>query len=351
MGDSEMQDSPQAALERAIAAVPVEQFHGADGQAVRPCTPAHVTHRHLRMLDVRPGAKVLEIGIGSGYSAALLAQLAGPAGSVTAVEIDPDLAKRAEGLFAEHGHDVAVVTGNGLLGHPAGGPFDRILVGATPPAIPDAWLQQLNPGGTLLCGARLADLPGAYGIARITVDAGHRPKTVEVHHGGYTPMFGPSTRTPATCTAGADNAEGSLTLVGTQGDSVAATLLAQLTHEPYIEPAPIDESDYVHLKNWLLAAAPHGLLETVIEQGAGVGLGLTSDDGGHHVAVVTDEHLIADSADSPALTKLRCFCEQWRKAGSPDTRNLGARLVAEGDAWRVQLSRVGTERWCAAAEA
>ncbi|MGP3925338.1 protein-L-isoaspartate O-methyltransferase family protein [Streptomyces sp. 8N616] len=163
------------AIDLAADVVPAARFHGPDGRAVRPCTPAAVTQRHLRMLAVPPGANVLEIGTGSGYSAALLAHLAGPTGHVTTVDIDADLSRRAEALFAEHGHQVAAVVGDGLLGHPPRAPYDRTLVGTTPPAIPDAWLQQLTPGGALLTGVRLSSLPGAYAIAHVTVDADHQP--------------------------------------------------------------------------------------------------------------------------------------------------------------------------------
>ena len=178
------------AVHEAAEAVAATRFHGTDGQAVRPCTPASVTYRHLRLLDVRPGMEVLEIGTGSGYSAALLAHLVGPTGSVTTVEISPKLSERARALYVEHGHPVNTVCADGLLGHPEGGPYDRIMVGTTPPSIPDAWLNQLAEGGRLLTGALLHELPGAYGIA--LVDASPPGFVITAHHGGYTPMNAPA---------------------------------------------------------------------------------------------------------------------------------------------------------------
>jgi protein-L-isoaspartate(D-aspartate) O-methyltransferase len=110
-------------IDRAAEAIPAARFHGADGRAARPCTPAAVTLRHIRMLDIPPGSNVLEIGTGSGYSAAVLAYAAGPAGHVTTVDNDPDLSKRAEALYAEHGHAAETVIADGILGHQLNAPY------------------------------------------------------------------------------------------------------------------------------------------------------------------------------------------------------------------------------------
>ncbi|UQA91526.1 protein-L-isoaspartate O-methyltransferase family protein [Streptomyces halobius] len=327
------------ALDQAIHAVPAEQFHGVDGRAVRPCTPAAVTHRHLRMLDVHPGANVMDIGIGSGLSAALLAQLAGPEGRVTAVEIDPALARRAEALYAEYGHQVAVVVGDGLLGYPQNGPYDRILVGTTPPAIPDAWLQQLKPGGTLLSGVRIADLPGAYAIARITVDDKHQPHQVEIHHGGYTPMVAPAPADTASRAVDTQQPDCSLTPLSDQDPSTIERLLAALRDASHTEPTPAQHADYFHLKNWLIATEPAGLLEATIDHGTGIGLGSLSPNGTAHVAIATDEHLIADHIESSALEVLHALIHQWREAGSPRTHELPARLTRDTDVWQARVSR------------
>lgn len=339
-----MPDATHSALDRAISVVPAEQFHGADGRAVRPCTPAGVTHRHLRMLDVHPGANVLDIGIGSGLSAALLAQLAGQRGHVTAVEIDPGLAERAEALYAEHGHQVGIVVGDGLSGHPPGAPYDRILVGTTPPAVPDAWLQQLKPYGVLLCGVHISDLPGAYGIGRITVDEQHRPQQVVVHHGGYTPMVASALPGNVTRAADGEHPEHVLTLLGAQDPITAHSFLAALARARHTEPSPAQGSDYFHLKNWLIATEPDGLLEATLDQGTGIGTGMgigigsLSQGGAGHAALVNDDHLIADRAGSPALEALTALVHNWREIGSPRTHQLPAGLRREGDSWRVRIS-------------
>ncbi|WP_314174393.1 methyltransferase domain-containing protein [Streptomyces winkii] len=360
-----MTDATRSVLEGAESAALAEQFHGADGRAVRPCTPADVTRRHLRMLDVRPGARVLDIGAGSGLSAALLARLAGPEGQVTAVEIDAGLAGRAEGLYRAHGHRVAVVVGDGRLGHPPGAPYDRILAGTTPPAVPDAWLRQLAPGGVLLSGVRISDLPFGYAIARITVDERHRPHEVEVHHGGYMPMAGPERPDDVTHAADPERPERSVTLLGTHDPRVADSFLTALTGARHIEPSPAMEGDWYHLKNWLMAVEPDGLLEATLDRGNGIGIGVrgaghplaghpmnaspdpdsppergswTVGDRSAHAALVTGLHLVADHSGSPALARLRALIDRWRADGAPRTDRLRAELRPDGDVWHVRIT-------------
>jgi protein-L-isoaspartate(D-aspartate) O-methyltransferase len=92
--------------------------------------------------------RILEIGTGSGYQAAVLAVLAK---EVYTIEIVPDLAKSAAALLAKLEHrNVYVRHGDGYKGWPEKAPFDRIILTAAPPDIPEALIQQLRPGGKLV---------------------------------------------------------------------------------------------------------------------------------------------------------------------------------------------------------
>ena len=102
----------------------------------------------LQLLQLSGQEKVLEVGTGSGYNAALLGQLAG---RVISLEIVPALAERAQKLLQSGGFDnVEVIVADGSSGWPAAAPFDAIIVTAGAPFIPDKLKEQLRVGGRLV---------------------------------------------------------------------------------------------------------------------------------------------------------------------------------------------------------
>ncbi|MEM8993537.1 MAG: protein-L-isoaspartate(D-aspartate) O-methyltransferase [Acidobacteriota bacterium] len=103
------------------------------------------------LAEVRPGDRVLEIGTGSGYQAAVLAELGA---EVFSVEILASLARVAEERFERLGLDVRVRHGDGGEGWPDEAPFDSIVVTAAGPGVPPPLLDQLKPGGRLVLPLR-----------------------------------------------------------------------------------------------------------------------------------------------------------------------------------------------------
>ncbi|REE97851.1 methyltransferase domain-containing protein [Thermomonospora umbrina] len=103
----------------------------------------------LAALEVEPGMSVLEIGTGTGWNAALLAERLGSE-RVTSVEVDPQVAARARRALREAGYGVTVATGDGALGHPSGAPFDRVIATVAADRVPYTWAEQTRPGGRVL---------------------------------------------------------------------------------------------------------------------------------------------------------------------------------------------------------
>jgi protein-L-isoaspartate(D-aspartate) O-methyltransferase len=100
------------------------------------------------LLDLEPDDRVLEIGAGSGYQAAVLAELAR---EVFTVEIVEPLGRAAEARLKELGYgNVRVRIGDGFKGWPEAAPFDAIIVTAAPERVPETLVQQLKPGGRLV---------------------------------------------------------------------------------------------------------------------------------------------------------------------------------------------------------
>lgn len=123
----------------------------------------------LIALQAQPGMKVLEVGTGTGYNAALLAHLLGQENVVT-VEIDREVADHARNALDAIGFGkVTVITADGAQGCPATAPYDRVIVTAGVTTIPYAWVAQTVPGGRIVL-----PMAGTYqppGI--LTLDVGH----------------------------------------------------------------------------------------------------------------------------------------------------------------------------------
>jgi protein-L-isoaspartate(D-aspartate) O-methyltransferase len=125
------------------------------GVAISSVSQPTVVAMMLEQADIRPGHRVLEIGSG-GYNAALLKELVGPDGSVTTIDIDPDVVDRARASLAEAGYpEVRVVWTDGEFGSPESAPYDRIVVTVTAWDIAPAWIDQLGADGRIVVPLRV----------------------------------------------------------------------------------------------------------------------------------------------------------------------------------------------------
>ncbi|MFG1956483.1 methyltransferase domain-containing protein [Nonomuraea sp. NPDC049028] len=104
----------------------------------------------LNHLAPEPGHRVLEIGTGTGYTAALLSHLVGDQGEVTSIEVDPQVAEQAAKNLAASGTHPRLLVGDGALGCADGEPYDRVHVTCGIRTIPYAWVKQTRPGGVIV---------------------------------------------------------------------------------------------------------------------------------------------------------------------------------------------------------
>jgi len=171
---------PRGARSRAGHDGPILIGHGQTNS--QPRTVADM----LRLLDVQPGQRVLDVGSGSGWTTALLAHLTGPTGEVVGVELEPALARWGAANLAASRMPWAEIheAAAGVLGAPDRGPWDRILVSAEAQTLPQPLVDQLGDPGRLV-------LPVAGSMTLVVRDHG---TLVTSRHGHY--RFVPLRTTP-----------------------------------------------------------------------------------------------------------------------------------------------------------
>ncbi|MFF2382628.1 methyltransferase, FxLD system [Streptomyces sp. NPDC058108] len=147
---------PHATLDKAYSNTPVNTKLDEAGTAISCASQPNIVAMMLEQLDVQPGQKILELGAGTGFNAALLSHLTGEKGHVTTIDVDDDIvdgARRA--LAAADIHNAEVIHADGALGYTPNAPYDRIEATVGAHGIPHAWLNQLAPSGRLLTPLRL----------------------------------------------------------------------------------------------------------------------------------------------------------------------------------------------------
>ena len=120
----------------------------------------------IEALDLTAGHRVLEIGTGTGYSTALMCHYLGE-DNVTTVEVDPQVAARADAALESVGYSTWTVTGDGLLGHPHRAPYDRVIATCAVRRIPYTWVRQTKPGGIVV--STVGSWPWGTGLAKVAV--------------------------------------------------------------------------------------------------------------------------------------------------------------------------------------
>ncbi|MEV6547532.1 methyltransferase domain-containing protein [Streptomyces sp. NPDC051597] len=143
--------------------------HTGDGRGTTPTSSSSMPRMVVSMLadlDVREGHRILEIGTGTGWNAALLAHRLG-GGNVVSVECDETVAREACERLRAAGLSPLVVVGDGRLGHAGSAPHDRVIATCSIGEVPRTWIEQTRPGGVIVAPWG-TDYGGEY-VARLVV--------------------------------------------------------------------------------------------------------------------------------------------------------------------------------------
>jgi protein-L-isoaspartate(D-aspartate) O-methyltransferase len=207
-----------------------------DGVPISSSSQPAIMAEMLEMLALRGGERILEIGAGSGYNAALLAELAGPTGSVSSLELDADLVDSARAHLEGAGYArVRVTRADGAAGDPERAPFDAIVASVGVERIPAAWIEQLREGGRLVAPLTIRSMQKVVAFERTAQGL----QSLRFVDAGFMMLRGPSATADTRLIALGDPAT-TLLVFAASADSIdAAALAAALARrEPYVtQPA------------------------------------------------------------------------------------------------------------------
>jgi protein-L-isoaspartate(D-aspartate) O-methyltransferase len=245
---------PGVPLDQAYSRNPVVTRRAPDGTSLSSASSPQLVAGMLEQLAVEPGQRVLEIGAATGFNAALIASLAGPAGTVVTIEIDDDLAAEAEANLHRAGYrGVRVICGDGALGYPGDAPYDRIVVTAEAWDVTPAWWEQLSPAGRIVVPVRLH----GSGLTRAIEFHRHDPRTLRSASAavcGFVPMRGIGEHADKRVPLASD-----ATLKVSAADQPDdAALTRALTHPPATHWTGVivrDDEPAEHLDLWLATTA------------------------------------------------------------------------------------------------
>lgn len=201
-----------APIERAFLAVPRENFlpsnlslekiyadeaivvkYNEEGAAISSSTQPYLMADMLEALHLEAGMRVLEIGAGVGYNAAIMAQIVGDGALVTTLDLDPEMADIARDNLQRLGSpysEVTVLAADGAAGWPAHAPYDRIIVTVQQWDISPAWVEQLKIGGLLLLPITISNQLWGGLIPSLRKEANGTLTAIDASYGGFMPMRG-----------------------------------------------------------------------------------------------------------------------------------------------------------------
>jgi protein-L-isoaspartate(D-aspartate) O-methyltransferase len=323
---------PEVDPARAYAdeAIPVKW--SADGRPVSSSSQPAIMAIMLEQLRLGPGQRVLEIGTGTGYNAALLTHLVGGTGSVVTVDIDEDLAEAArERLNAAGYASVAVVTGDGAAGWSAGAPYDGIVVTASARDLSPAWTGQLGDGGRLVVPLSVRGVHESVAFVR----AGDHLASASVVPCGFMPLRGELAGHDPVRPFG--DIPGVFLHLEGERDLDLSALHAALGQPGQAWPTGVTITGsypFAGLRLWLALCEPDVGELTAVGQAAGRGLipAVLTLSRMESTTVLAGETGLAAIIRPPGAERADAF-EAWVRGYGPDGDRLAERLAAAIRGW------------------
>ncbi|MGW0809350.1 methyltransferase, FxLD system [Nonomuraea sp. NPDC002799] len=304
---------------------PIVTKRDADGRPISSSSQPAIMATMLDQLAVAPGHRVLEIGAGTGYNAALLAHLTGPEGRVVSIDIDDDIATRARRLLSDAGKpQVEVVCADGALGLPGAAPYDRLIATVGVWDLAPAWLAQLGPGGRLVVPL---DLRGVQVSVAMEREGGHWASRSAAPC-GFMRMRGPFAGTEAVTVLRRDP---ELTLALPEprvlGDVLAALdaepteIVTEVAHRPEAAHSDMSVALWLalHEPRWCAVIGKLGP-----DTGYGMSAGLAEGDGIALLVVVEGSFAVRGHGAGGArlAAELAGHVAAWDEAGRPGAETL-----------------------------
>ncbi len=304
----------------------------ADGRRAVPsssCSAPATQFRLLDALDVQDGMRVLEIGTGTGWGAALLAQRLGDS-AVTSIEVDPAVLGQAVRALAVSGYWPRLDCADGSHGSPSGAPYDRVLATCSVTRVPPAWIDQTRPGGVIVVPWG-SPSGGNDVLTRLTVGADRTASGRFMREVGFMRLRGQYR--PAVCRPPGlwDPAPAGTTVSTTALDPVAsllrggAALLARLT---------LGEGGWSVLGGGRDRGHPDGTLVWLSDP-------VSSSWARVHASLPRDGQVAVEQYGSRRLwDEMEVICHWWQRVGRPDITRFGLTVIPdEQHVWLDDPSR------------
>jgi len=310
-----------------------------DGALVPQITTDTTIHAMLRLLDIRPGMQVMEIGTGSGYSGALLSRIVGSDGHVVSIDIDTALINRARTLHNQARHtNIELHASDGFWGWTNGEPFDRIVGWVTPHVLSAAWAAQAKPGAMIVTPVKIADVAAANAVVRCAVNGDIHDG--ELHPGNFIEMtseiiteFGLPIRYVNAVRKSPDGPPWWISGHQFHGQppTVPERLLRQLVEtEPESEFFNQGSESWRAFTAFLLASTVN---PASVGSARGWGIGTATPDS---IAISLSNGVLLRAGTDEAYNEVTNVLKEWHELGEPDLIELTPCFIREENGWAVR---------------